>query len=318
MKRFHILISRAVAVTTAVAAAVTLAGCADNGDGDLAGDPEIPVIEQQRIHAAWRVDMIIGDNPHQLMLAEYTYDAEGRLTQANLSEQNKPESMKPGIGSQFEEKFVWEDGRVTRQHTHMIYQVHSPDQTYEQTFETVYRYDPQGNMLHWNDINQPGDRKYEYDDQGRLIQTYCFEFEGLIYRDRLEWDDRGNVVRHICNGPESNMIEQPIPGSLREQVYEYEYDNNPKPNFGLGNSFFWDGRYSPWPFAENSDEQLARTLSANNLTRCEQSGLGYRYTYNEHGLPATVEAFWIGDTRLNWYAGMNTVQTIVYEPLSIN
>ncbi len=106
---------------------------------------------------------------------------------------------------------------------------------------------------------------------------------------------RGNVVKYTVSMPESgDLIGTPKPGTYREAIFEYEYDNHPKPNFGLGEAFFWDGRYNPWPGAGNANEQLARTLSRNNLTRCEQGRVAYRYTYNEEGLPETVQTVWIG------------------------
>ncbi len=289
MKRFRIVFW--------VIAAVAAAGCADDRSIDPVLEPEMTATEQQRVHAAWRVDMIISDNPDYEMLAEYTYDAEGRLSTADMSLQYKQTE----ISTRYEEKFTWQEERLTRQHTNLWYKWNSYGEPQEQASETVYRYDESGNPMH-------DERQYEYDDEGRLIQTYCYEFEGMIYRDRLEWDERGNVVRHICEGPESNMIEEPVPGSLREWVFEYEYDNNPKPNFGLGDSFFWDGRFNPWPYAGTTEEQMARTLSRNNLTRCERSGTVYRYTYNDNGLPKTVQTIWIGVETVE-----PMIQTIVYK-----
>ncbi len=309
MRRLNIRIRAAVAAFMAVAMAGTV-GCDDNSaiDPNRAIDPNseepLPIADQQRIHNAWRVDIIISDNSDSQMLAEYNYDAEGRLTQADLSHQYKQDD----VGTRYEDKFVWQHGRLTRQLHHMWYKWISYEPPRELSAEKVYAYDDNGNLLHTE-----GEDQYAYDDDGRLVQTYSYEFEGMVFRDRLEWDERGNVIRHICTSPESNMVEEPIPGSLREWVYEYEYDNNPKPNFGLGDSFFWDGRYNPWPLAGNADEQLARTLSRNNLIRCEQSGYAYRYTYNDQGLPKTVQTIWIGiDT------AEPMVQTIIYKPLSTN
>ncbi len=311
MKLFHSKIWKSVAVAMVVVAGA--AGCADDSAIDPALEPMSPD-EQQRVHAAWRVDMIVGTHPEFDLLAEYSYDEMGRLVQANLSEHGKPQSRQPGVGSQFEERFVWKNGLMVGQLTRMQYLVDGAAGIFEHSFDTTYEYDDKGNLLHAG-----GEGLYGYDDQGRLVQTYRYEFGGMIYRDMLEWDERGNITRHICEGPEAGPTGAPVAGSYRKTVFEYEYDNNPKPNFGLGTAFFGEGRYSPWPHAADTDELLARALSRNNLIRCEASGVGYRYTYNEQGLPATVEPHRIGAAaRSDLDQEPQMVQTIVYKPFSTN
>ncbi len=303
-----------MAAAVAVAAVATLAGCADDSATDPVPEP-MSALEQQRVHAAWRVDMIVGTHPDFDMLAEYSYDEAGQLVKASLSEQTKQQSRQQGTESQFENLFTWKDGLMVEQFSRMQYRVDGIDGKYEHSFETAYEYDERGNLL-----NTGGEGLYEYDDKGRLVQTYVYEFGGETYRDYLEWDERGNIVRHVCEGPEPGPNGAPTPGSLRKTVFEYEYDNNPKPNFGLGGAFFGEGRYNPWPHTANTDELMVRALSRNNLVRCEASGYGYRYTYNEQGLPATVEPHRIGAARaaLDQNPGPPMVQTIVYKPLSTN
>lgn len=290
-----------VAVVAMVLAAVgAVAGCAD-GEG-IAPDPEGlgPIMsraEQRAVHDAWRVDMIVSSDMSNDVLAEYTYDEMNRLTRSNLTNLMKGQRY---IEGRWENRFEWENDRMVKQVEYTRYRDHTLDHGFEHTTETTYTYDSGGRLLHpGTDDNRPGDRQYEYDPQGRLIQTYSYEFEGMIYRDRLEWDNRGNVVRHICPGPQMDSdigfgIGQPLQGTYKETVFEYEYDDHPKPNFGLGDAFFWDGRFNSWPGAGTTQEQMARTLSHNNLTRCEGSGVAYRYTYNDEGLPETVQTIWIG------------------------
>lgn len=290
---------------------VVLAGCvAEDGMEFPLDDPGMSISEQQRVHNEWRVDMIMGSLRYAEMLAEYGYDDDGRLVKAYLSERNTWQNT----SYMYEERFEWWNNRPVKQLTAMEYTGNGYREDVEQDFEVTYKYDAGGRLMHHGaDDNWPGGRQYEYDDRGRLVQTYIYEFGGMTYKDRLEWDESGNVIKHICAGPLQSDFMEPMPGTYHEWVYEYEYDNHPKPNFGLSSAFFWDGRYSPWPSAGNTDEQMARTLSRNNLTRCEASGYGYRYTYNEEGLPATVQQIWIGPTRSLIISTENMVQTIVYK-----
>ena len=77
----------------------------------------------------------------------------------------------------------------------------------------------------------------------------------------------------------------PIPGQYNEVTDHYKYDNMPKPNFGIDYLFIYD----PLPFIEEG--QLARCLSQNNMTE-QVGGTTWIYTYNEHGLPSTIEIKW--------------------------
>jgi hypothetical protein len=301
--------ARVKALVVAVLSAVALAGCGGDDGVDPLADPGLSLTEQQRVYNQWRVEMITGSLPHSEMLAEYNYDERGRLSRANLTERNTWQNT----GVQYRESFEWKNGRIVNQLTMMTYI--DPTRSGEpirQEAKTPYLYNEDGRLV------APEGRQYLYDERWRLVQTYSYKIEETTYADRLEWDELGNVIKHIRRAPELNEFGEPIPGSMRERVYEYEYDNHPKPNFGLGEAFFWDGRYSPWPATGgNAGEQMARTLSRNNLTRCEASGYGYRYTYNEEGLPATVQQVWIGPSRgPNTTSAQDMVQTIVYKRIN--
>jgi hypothetical protein len=313
MKWFGISVRSAVVAAVAVVmvgvAMASMAGCAGEDEMELPlEEPGLTPAEQQMVYNEWRVDMIVGSLPDYDISAEYTYDDAGRLVSANVSEENTLQQT----GTRYEERFEWRNDRPVKQFTHRKYSGNGYREDFELDFETTYDYDSRGLLMHRDGENPPGKRQYEYDTEGRLVQTYSYEFAGITYRDRLEWDDRGNVVKHIMAEPESTMFETPIPGTYRESVFEYEYDNYPKPNFGLSDAFFWDGRYSPWPFSGNSSDELARTLSRNNITRCEAGGLAFRYTYNEYGLPATVTVIRTG-TRASALVDEPMTRTIVYK-----
>ena len=96
-----------------------------------------------------------------------------------------------------------------------------------------------------------------------------------------------NVSQHVFVGPKYNMIEEPIIGTYSVSTTHYEYDNNPKPNFGLDYLF----SYTPLP-QMGTTSVLQRGLSKNNMV--SDAGNTWIYTYNEYGLPATIETKWNG------------------------
>ena len=260
---------------------VAAAGCADeSGGGPVAlEDPVMSPVEQQRVHAAWRVDMITANNSD--MLTEYSYDEGGRLLKKRVADI----IVEPyrTITRTREERYDWKNDRLSGKTTLTRYQDDYFGYDDDSTYETLFEYDPRG-RLHYDD-------GFVYDDEGHLVQTYSYEFAGQTYEDELVWEN-GNVVMHISSTPEGDILGSPVPGTRTTHVAEYRYDNNPKPNFGLGDLFSWAGNLDPWPYVENTD--LARSLSRNNLTRTRSAGYEYRYTYNEHGLPETVQTILIG------------------------
>lgn len=48
------------------------------------------------------------------------------------------------------------------------------------------------------------------------------------YINTIVYDASGNIIKHIYIVPEQDMFGQPIPGTTKEVVYQYEYDNNPQ------------------------------------------------------------------------------------------
>jgi hypothetical protein len=285
------------------AAAVIAVGCGGESGVDTPLDEQGAAMsraEQDETHAAWLVDMIVTSDMSNELLAEYSYDEQNRLVKINTKNRNKGNRI---IDTRDESRLEWRNGMMVRQFSYSRYIDVNFGYDHENTTEIGYDYDDEGRL-----VRNGGSWDYLYDDEGRLVQTYSYEFEGMTYRDLLEWDDNDNVTRHICARPESDMIGEPIPGSYHEQIFEYEYDNHPKPNFGLGKAFFWDGRLNTWPGSGTTDEQMARALSRNNLTLCEQTGHAYRYTYNENGLPETVQTIWIGIETLE-----PMIQTVLYK-----
>jgi len=114
-------------------------------------------------------------------------------------------------------------------------------------------------------------------ENGLMVSTYSdttLPFQG----DSIFYDTSGNVVKH------SRLWE------FGWRTIYYEYDNNPKPNFGIDYLFM----FLPFPCMGTIDDlgNLERGLSKNNMTKIYWHGgilETYNYTYNEHGLPVTFE-----------------------------
>ena len=148
--------------------------------------------------------------------------------------------------------------------------------------ETFFEYDTQGELIKKN--GEALNFRYE---KGRVV-GFSHENDQWINSDTMVYDNSGNIIEHIHIVPELTMFGQPIPGTAIRTVRYYEYDDNPKPNFGLDYLFV----YNPLPYTEVPD--LTRALSKNNMTKATEDGYAFIYTYNENGLPNTIETKWLG------------------------
>ena len=68
-------------------------------------------------------------------------------------------------------------------------------------------------------------------------------------------------------------------------VQDFKYGNKLKPDFGLDYLF----NYDPLPFSEEAE--MERLLSKNNMIEYVD-GSKWIYTFNENGLPSTIEVKW--------------------------
>jgi|AGTN01.3.fsa_nt_gi hypothetical protein len=139
-----------------------------------------------------------------------------------------------------------------------------------------------------------------YDNRGRIIKvgyngaepvnTYSYLPNGKLDLPGVEYDKNSNIVRF------TQMLKNPDPIEDEpeefEWIGEYEYDEKLKPNFGIGDVFV----YSPL-FNYNDDVRIINNLSHNNVTKFTNNGRvtdTYIYTYNEYGLPVSIETKWEG------------------------
>lgn len=144
------------------------------------------------------------------------------------------------------------------------------------------------------------DQLFFYDEEGRLIRyEYGYNVMCFAYRNGcmdsvyfpsdpemyilLDYDTRGNVVRTLHRLMEYDMLEQPT-GRYYTRMYEYEYDNNQRPNFNVDNAFM----YEPIFGQGGTYSTFVRMISPNNMTRYSAGPEIWEYEYNERGLPTTM------------------------------
>ena len=216
---------------------------------------------------------------HNNLLAEYIYEKNNRLVKRIVTDRII-ESYRT-IDRRWEDEFEYENGRVSKIKTYTRYIDSFFGNDDESHTENTFEYDLEGKLI------KSRDASFRYEN-GR-VEGFLRVNEGPFYvTDTIVYDNSGNVIRHIYIGPELTGFGQPIPGTTKRDVRYYEYDDKPKPNFGLDYLF----GYNPLPYIEAPE--LIGALSKNNMIKATEDGYAFIYTYNEDGLPATIETKWIG------------------------
>ena len=233
------------------------------------------------IRSEFIVDKIY--NYRYRLLAEYIYDDNNRLIKKigadTLIESNGK------IYRKWENEFEYINGRVSKMKNYDLYtdkRTFATGEPQEIRTETIFEYNSQGRL-----IKMDGELlNFRYENE-RVVGS-LYENDQWIHSDTMVYDNSGNIIEHIRIVPELTMFGQPIPGTAKRTVRYYEYDNKPKPNFGLDYLF----TFNPLPYTEVPE--LIRALSNNNMIRATEDGYAFVYTYNENGLPETIETKWLG------------------------
>ncbi|MHC1780967.1 MAG: hypothetical protein AB9922_12105 [Bacteroidales bacterium] len=223
------------------------------------------------------VDKIFDYNNN--LVAEYSYDKENRLIKKSVTEHLGQQYLSEW--SAYSDEFEYKDGLVSK--------IIHKDITYNRfNYETCIFYNSMGKIAKTEVYieNQPISTRSDYRyTNGFLTGTVKSRLGSTVYKDSIVYNNEGNVIKYMYETPDLNMVGQPIPDTKRVSVKEFEYDNHSRPNFNLDYLFI----YEPLPFFEEAD--LQRQLSANNMIRLI-NGSSWSYTYNEYGLPATIEVKW--------------------------
>jgi len=213
----------------------------------------------EKIYYNWGDYWGLGD---QWGLSEYYYDTDNKLLKIVWTGQFVENGqLRDGKAVTV---FEYENGRVSKlmftDSTHFL--CNSCDER--------YFYNSHGQLIrNVSYVNGEYHRHLNFHYQNELMvstytdNSYPFQYDTLFY------DNSGNVVRRSLGG-------------WRE--YHYEYDNNPKPNFGLDYLF----AYQLLP-GQGDLATIERGLSKNNITKSVTDEHTFNYTYNEYGLPDSYE-----------------------------
>ena len=225
---------------------------------------------QQNIRDQFLVDKIYKENPPEFFLNEYIYDAENKLVKIITT-------------SHFFEQGRWRDGKgisVFEYENDHVSKIMNYDSTHFM-FDNNDRffYNAQGQLIRserYTDDFMSSHLNYHYEN-GLVVSIYTDG--GIPLRDNIIlYNNSGNVTEHAR-----------LMGANNPQwiTNYYEYDNHPKPNFGIDYLF----AFQPFPgMGTVANDEMG--LSQNNMTRAIGTGCSWVYTYNEFGLPDTYEIIW--------------------------
>ncbi len=221
-----------------------------------------------------------GNDPAQKYLVSKVYDYRHRLlAQYEYNDSNqllRRSTADPETQNRTEYVFEYENGRISNiifsdfafpQFNHNIVLQYNDagqivhDETYQygrHLRSGNYRYHPDGNIKSLVDENGFEYFTIDYKQTANALQGK------LMVRDGDGW---------IGNG-------------YREVTRSFTYDDHPKPDFGLGRVF----QIEPLP-GFGTEATFEKSISRNNMTGMVD-GTTWIYTYNDNGLPVTIETKW--------------------------
>ena len=236
-------------------------------------DDEIPIENKKQ----FVVDKIYDYNNE--LVAEYSYDNENKLIKKAVTEhlgQNYQSEW-----AAYSDEFEYQDGLVSKI-------IHKDISHNMFNYETYIFYNSLGKItkteVYKNEQQISSKSNYRYKN-GHLIGTMKYNFNTMEYADSIVYNNSGNVIKYIYERPETDLVGNPIPETKIISIQHFNYDNHSRPNFNLDYLFI----YEPLPF--NEEAELQRQLSANNMIEFID-GTKWIYTYNEYGLPSTIEVKW--------------------------
>lgn len=232
--------------------------------------------------------------------AKYEYDVDNKLVRRIITGEMIENSQVRDL--KYIEEYEYENGLVSK--------IQYQDLThFKFSHDICFVYNSQKDLIR-KEIRMNGfmvgHTNYHYED-GRVVSIYgdnMLPFEG----DTIFYDNAGNVTKHIVIYPEIDILGEVIPGEFEIREQFYEYDDSPRPNFGLDYLFAY--QLIPWMGTAFPCEMM--NLSKNNMIKAVSEQETYHYTYNEHGLPATIQNIFdpIGPSP---YGG--DIYTITYRPI---
>ena len=233
---------------------------------------------QENIRDKFLVDKIYREELSDYYLTEYFYDVDNNLirkiTTGESTEQGQLRPLK------YVEVFEYENGRVSKM-------THYDSTHFMFNYDTYFFYNTEGKLIRSEGRDVDGSmykhRNYHYEN-GRVASIYLdgvmpFQYDSIFY------DNAENITRR-------SYYSWGIDGLTWYTKY-FEYDNHPRPNFGIDYLF----AYQPLPGqGDIANDEMG--LSQNNMTKMLTLRESRIYSYNEFGLPETYEIIWEGTPTL--------------------
>lgn len=232
---------------------------------------------QQNIRDNFLVDKISRfESSSNYASAEYVYDTDNKLLRRVITGKMFENSQVRDL--KYIDEFEYENGLVSKikiqDLTHFMF-----------SYDIHLLYNSQRELIrkeNWMNGSMIGHFNYHYEG-GRVVSIYNDNITPFE-RDTIFYDNSGNITKYTYLYPKMNDWGQPIPGEFEVRELYYEYDNNPRPNFGLDYLFVY--QLIPWMGTAFPCEIM--NLSNNNMTKAIFEQQTHNYTYNEHGLPETL------------------------------
>ncbi len=231
---------------------------------------------QQNIRDFFLVETISRyDNSSNYATATFIYDTDNKLLSRKIMGKMVEYGQLRDLS--YIDEFEYENGLVSKikiqDLTHFMF-----------SQEIHFLYNLQRELIRketWINSSMIGHTNYYYEN-GRIVSVHSdtvepFEFDTFFY------NEVGNVSKRTQVYPQMGSTGNPLPGEYITRELYYEYDNHPKPNFGIDYLY----GYQPFPWL-GSTVDYEILLSYNNLTKAVFQHETYNYKYNNHGLPETL------------------------------
>lgn len=241
------------------------AGCSKDDDGSKGGEnPQSRLV----------VDKIY--NYENQLLAEYFYNESHQLVKRSVYD---PVTY-PGL-IVTDNEFEYENNRISN--IRNIIYTH-PDFSHN----IILLYDSNGKIIGDETYQfgyRTGRRDYIYQANGKIKSFVSLgEIENFFVNYKNT--DNAMEIKVLVEDGDGNVANRNTTEGYREIYGNYIFDNKPKPDFGIADVF----QFEPMP-SYGEEAMFAKNISKNNLIE-SVGGTQWIHTYNENGLPATIEVKW--------------------------
>lgn len=207
----------------------------------------------QNLRKSYLVDKIYDGDDN--LRAEYFYNSENNLVEIK--------TVNPNDNTLSSVRFKYKDGKVSN----ITYSAYSTEQ------DIIYNTDGKIEKVIYKNMTTNGlkshEREFFYNKKGELQQYLGMNFTV---------DKYNNVIRN------NYTVKREIgPKHIEKQ---FEYDNNPRPNFNIDYLFIFE----PLPYF-GEEALIEKNYSWNNMVKMV-NGTTWKYEYNRDGLPIKINTIW--------------------------